>query len=103
MIYVDIDGTICTNELRGEYHNAEPYMDRIKEINGLYDNGCTVVYWTARGTETGQDWLEYTRTQLRLWGAKYTDLMVGKPFYDLWIDDKSVEPKEWFHESNNNR
>ena len=32
----DIDGTICTNTW-GEYEDAEPFFDRIKIINELYE------------------------------------------------------------------
>ena len=34
----DIDGTICTNTW-GEYEDAEPFFDRIKIINELYEKG----------------------------------------------------------------
>ena len=35
------------------------------------------------------DWLDLTKNQLNEWGVKYHDVRVGKPQYDLWIDDKS--------------
>ena len=44
----DIDGTICTNTW-GEYEDAEPFFDRIKIINELYEKGNHIIYFTARG------------------------------------------------------
>ena len=98
VIYVDIDGTICTQDNKNDtldYDRANPRQEQIDKINKLYDGGNTIIYWTARGTVTGIDWTELTTHQLRLWGCKYHDLRVGtKPHYDLWIDDKSKRIEE---------
>ena len=91
----DIDGTICTNT-QGHYDQAEPYMDRIALMNRLYDAGHEVHYWTARGSGSGKDWTELTHQQLRDWGCKYTTLKLGKPSYDVWIDDKAFEAHLFF-------
>jgi len=64
----DIDGTICSQE--ENYADAKPYMDMIQMANTLYDNGNKVVYYTARGTETGIDWFDLTTQQLSDWGVK---------------------------------
>ncbi len=82
--YVDIDGTICSNT-NGKYEDAVPIRDRIEAINSLYDNGNTIVYWTARGSVTGIDWTELTTRQLKEWSVKYHDVKLGKPHYDLFI------------------
>ena len=92
IIYVDIDGTIChTNGIN--YEDASPRHSQISKINDLYENH-TIIYWTARGTVTKIDWLELTKKQLDDWGCKYHDVRVGKPQYDLWIDDKSMRIEE---------
>ena len=88
IIYVDIDGTICETE-GSDYVNAKPREIQISKINGMYDEGNTIIYWTARGTVTQINWLDLTKNQLDNWGVKYHDVRVGKPQYDLWIDDKS--------------
>jgi len=93
IIYVDIDGTICTNT-DGDYKQAKPRFNQIDKINKLYDEGHTIIYWTARGTVTKIDWLELTQQQLYDWGCKCHDVRVGKPQYDLWIDDKSMRIEE---------
>jgi hypothetical protein len=97
IIYVDIDGTICTQDKisnPGGYKNAEPRQKQIDKINKLYDKGNTIIYWTARGTVTQIDWLDLTKEQLDDWGCRYHDVRVGKPQYDLWIDDKSKTIEE---------
>jgi len=93
--YIDIDGTICTNT-NGDYQQAKPFLDNIEKINKLYDQGNTVIYWTARGTVTGIDWTEITEQQLKKWGAKYTSLNFSKPAYDLFICDKAVNSDLFF-------
>jgi len=92
---VDIDGTICTNT-RGDYAQAEPFMDRIQYFNNLYDQGHEIHYWTARGGNSGIDWTTLTRQQFANWQVKYTTLKLGKPVYDIWIDDKAVNCDTFF-------
>ena len=93
IIYVDIDGTIC--ETNGsDYQNSKPRLEQIDKINKLYEKGNTIIYWTARGTVTQIDWLKLIEKQLRNWGCFYHDIRVGKPQYDLWIDDKSKRIEE---------
>lgn len=92
--YIDIDGTICkihnccTNTLE-KYNNAIPIYERINHVNKLYEDGHTITYWTARGGESGLDLEELTSNQLTSWGCKYHTLLLGKPPYDIYIDDKS--------------
>lgn len=52
------------------------------------------MYWTARGSRKQIDWTELTAKQLDEWGAKYNELRVDKPFYDLFIEDKSLRIEE---------
>ena len=40
------------------------------------------------------DWTELTCQQLSEWGAKYHELRVDKPFYDLFIEDKALRIEE---------
>jgi hypothetical protein len=94
IIYVDIDDTICHTQ-GFEYSSAVPIPEAINKVNRLYDDGDTIVYWTARGTFTGIDWRELTERQLKEWGAKYTELKFGKPVYDLFIDDKNMNSRDW--------
>lgn len=99
MIYcVDIDGTICTKEV--DPAKAQPFKERIEQINKLYDEGHTIYYDTARGNVTHRKWHDITAQQLKDWGAKYHLLRCGKKIHaDVYIDDKSISDKEYFNDS----
>ena len=100
IIYVDIDDTICYHlpeyKDKLDYSNAIPFSDRIDKINRLYEEGNTIVYWTARGTKTGINWFQITYQQLISWNAKFHELRMGKPNYDLFIDDKNINSEAYF-------
>jgi hydroxymethylpyrimidine pyrophosphatase-like HAD family hydrolase len=95
VIYVDIDNTILDTDGLN-YENTKPMKDRIKKINDLYDEGHTIVYWTARGTLSGIDYYDLTKSQLDKFGVKYHELKLKKPAYDLFIDDRNVNSEEYF-------
>lgn len=101
MIYiVDIDQTICLTPFVGGKHMYEhsiPLHHRIEAINKLYDQGHTVIYWTARGSGSGLDWTELTNKQLTEWGCKFHEVRLGKPSYDVWVDDKAFNDRSFFH------
>jgi len=100
IIYVDIDETICHREtsedfgITHDYTKAKPIKENIDKINKLYDEGNTIVYWTARGSRKLLNWRSLTIEQLSQWGAKYHELNTEKPFYDLFIEDKSIRIEE---------
>jgi hypothetical protein len=94
----DIDGTICSLT-ESSYDQAEPFRGRISTINRLYDEGHTIKYFTARGSTTGIDWTQVTKKQLSDWGAKYHELHLGKPHYDLYVGDKACGDKDFFGKS----
>ena len=95
IIYVDIDETICYREEKDlDYANSLPILPNIEKINGLYDQGHTIIYWTARGTKTGINWFNLTLKQFTDWGVKFHELRMNKPFYDLFIDDRVLNTKD---------
>ena len=94
-VYVDIDETICFYSGKRDYIEALPMPDNIKKINKLFDENNIIIYWSARGTVTGIDWYEVTKKQLKDWGCRYHDLILGeKPDYDLLICDKTKRIEE---------
>ena len=106
---VDIDGTICSPTLGRDYHKAEPWQDRIKVLNKLYDEGNYIIYFTARamGRFSGYSHsiaarkaeevlFDLTKQQLDDWGCKYNELIMGKPHADLFIDDKGINCDDFF-------
>ena len=90
----DIDGTICNNTF-GKYEQAIPIQERIEGINYLFDKGHVIKMFTARGSTTDIDWFEFTEKQLKEWGVKYHELIMGKPYADYFIDDKGHNDFFW--------
>ena len=106
---VDIDGTICTPTVGRDYHKAEPWKQRIKVLNKLYDEGNYIIYFTARAMGRFSDQthfdaaikakevlFELTEKQLNDWGCKYHELIMGKPHADHFIDDKAWYSDDFF-------
>jgi phosphoglycolate phosphatase-like HAD superfamily hydrolase len=104
MTYVfDLDNTLCETK-SSDYANSKPLLDRIEIVNKLYDDGNTVTIYTARGmgsTDNNQikaikKYYSLTESQLKLWGVKYHNLILGKPSGDCYIDDKGINDNEFF-------
>jgi len=94
----DIDGTICTTDC--DYREAKPYQEVIDWINKKYDEGHEITLFTSRGTLSGSDWFDFTWEQIENWGVKYHELKLGKPAYDLFVDDKAISNLEWYKKEN---
>jgi len=94
IIFIDIDETICHSPNK-DYVNSTPIYANIDKANKLYDQGHTIIYWTARGSGSGIDWTNLTHNQLDRWEVKRHDLKLGKPSYDLFIDDKALNTLDW--------
>ena len=41
------------------------------------------------------EWRELTEKQMRSWGVKHHELHLGKPYADLFIDDKAINVSQW--------
>jgi len=107
IFYIDIDNTIClTKDL--DYEKSKPIKERIKLINALFDKGHDIIYWTARGSadwrtdEDVEEIEELTLSQLKSWGCKFNQLILGKPIFDYFIDDKAFNSNDFFNEYNSN-
>ena len=108
MTYVfDIDGTICS-KTDGDYTQARPFHDRIRQVNRLYDEGHTIIFLTARGmgrynnsvNSAYQSFYDLTSSQLKEWGAKHHQLFLGKPSGDYYIDDLGVIDEDFLNTGN---
>jgi hypothetical protein len=94
-IFVDIDNTICITNEQKNYPLSKPIFVNIAKINKLYEEGHLITYWTARGASSKIDWKELTLNQLKEWGCKYHNLLIGqKPSFDMLIDDKAKRIEE---------
>lgn len=106
-IYIDIDNVICHSDVASDgkedysYRDAKPIHETIEKVNALYRKGHRITYWTARGTETGIDWRDMTIKQLNRWGCKYHSLEMGKPAFDVFIDDKAYNVNQFVNDEVN--
>ena len=99
----DIDGVICIT-LNGNYSKSIPNKNAIEKINELYSNGNKVIIYTARYMgrtknnfeEAKKLGYQNTLQQLKSWGVKFHELYMGKPSYDILVDDKAFNyNKTW--------
>jgi capsule biosynthesis phosphatase len=86
--FVDLDNTLCISK-NSDYRNSTPILERIHELKKIKEAGHRITVWTARGATSGKNWEELTLQQLKQWEVPYDQLLMGKPHYDIYIDDKS--------------
>ena len=89
---IDIDGTICDdipNEEPERMATAEVYPDALKTLNGWYEQGHIICFFTSRTEDhrkVTEDWLAHH-------GFNYHSLLMGKPRGGNyhWIDNHLVK------------
>jgi hypothetical protein len=103
-ICFDIDNVICLTK-NSNYRKSLPIKSAIKKINELFNNGHKIILFTARfmgrtkqnKKQSHKLGYNLTKKQLNSWGVKYNKLIMGKPSYDLIIDDLSIYfKKTWY-------
>lgn len=94
--YIDIDNTICKTK-GSNYIHSIPDNIMICNLNKLYYKGNELHYFTARGANSGKNWNDFTKRQLKMWHVEYNTLSVGKPHYDYWIDDKAINTNDFIY------
>lgn len=101
----DLDNTLCDTKKDTNYWKyleAEPFKDRIKKVNELYDQGHRIIIETARGTHSKTNWYLPTYKQLVSFGLKFHELRTGVKFgADHYIDDKAINSEDFFNDSEN--
>lgn len=106
---IDIDRTICSDPIvHGDYSTCLPDRIMIDKTNELFDEGHTIILFTARGMRTYQediidihinvkpvlvDWLKQN-------GVQYNKLIMGKPWGPNvhYIDDRNMSFKEFLEQ-----
>lgn len=88
---IDIDGTVCDdipNEEPERMETAAIYPDALETINGWYDQGHIITFFTSR-LESHR---EVTERWLDKHGFKYHGILMGKPRGGNyhWIDNHIV-------------
>ena len=97
----DLDNIIYKTNVRN-YKNSIPNKKAIKLIDHLFQSGHIIIIFTARYMGRYNDNLnfakkkgcKFTIKQLNKWVLKYNKLIMGKPSYDNFIDDKSYGYKK---------
>lgn len=98
----DLDGVICKTK-GNDYKNAKPIRKVINEINSLYKKNFILIY-TSRFMGRNKDNVKlankigykFTYNQIKKWGLKFDKLLLGKPSYDIFVDDKMFNfDKDW--------
>lgn len=83
---VDIDNTLLLYPDGDNYNDAVPNIDEIKILNSLYVKGHIIIIHTGRNW----DKYEFTKKQLKDFGIKYHELVMGKP-QGIYIDTDSYQ------------
>lgn len=104
IICFDIDGVILNTKGKN-YKNAKPNILGIKKINKLFNDGYMIKLFTARYmgrnneniAKAKKQGFQMTKIQLKKWKVNYHKLIFGKPSFDLFIDDKSIDFKKNWH------
>ncbi len=93
----DIDGVICKTN-GNNYDKSKPNTKAIKIINKLFEQDNTIKIFTARHMtkfkgnikKVNKFGFKKTKKQLEKWNVKFHKLIMGKPSYDIIVDDKSL-------------
>jgi len=86
--FIDLDNILCKT-IESDYINSIPIKERIEYVNKLKLDGNHITIWTVRGSLSKIDYRKLTEEQLSNWDIKYDELLMEKPDYDIYIDDKS--------------
>ena len=104
----DIDNVICSTPKSKNYSLCKPNKKVIDFINYLFNKGHTIKIFTARYMGRNKENIsrakkqgyKFTQNQLKLWNLKYHKLIMGKPSYDLFVDDKALGfTKDWISQA----
>ena len=91
VIGVDLDGVLCSEEKTFEKPLATLEPGALEFMRAARMSGHTIVIWTARG------WEQYKATIFWLESNKieFDQLIMGKPIFDVFIDDRAVAHTSW--------
>ncbi|MBD1170198.1 phosphoheptose isomerase [Pelagibacterales bacterium SAG-MED02] len=92
----DLDNVICKTN-KSEYKKSIPITKVIDLINLLYDQNYYIKIFTSRYMGRNNDnfnlvkkkYYNETKRYLKKWGVKHHELIMGKPSYDVFVDDKN--------------
>jgi hypothetical protein len=103
IICFDLDNVLCKTR-KSDYIKSKPLKKNINLVNDLFNRGFYIKIFTARYMGRNNDnrlkaikqAKKITEIQLKKWKINYHKLILGKPSYDIYADDKSLfYDKNW--------
>jgi hypothetical protein len=74
------------------HRNRKPLEERIRKLNHLKSQGHEIHVWISSTDVL----LHVVIKELQKWGCQFTYIKIGRPNYDLLIDDKTEKGKSFF-------
>ena len=104
-----MDDTILTTEDR-DYPNSVPIWPVIHKLREAKLNGWTILLHTARGMGRSNGQIELVQEEVineiasfcSKWAVPYDEIIVGKPWAAMYVDDKALRPDEFANLDLNN-
>jgi hypothetical protein len=87
----DLDGTICPAVAEEDFLTVEPFVGAKEVLKTLKESGHTVIIYTARDPK----WKSITEFWLQDKGIPCDELIMGKPFANIYIDNKGYRFTRW--------
>jgi capsule biosynthesis phosphatase len=102
-VCVDLDGTICELTQTGDYANAAPVTGAREALRLLRGRGAYIIIYTARRMRTQdgdvskvlEEIGELTRQWLKRHDIPYDEIVFGKPYAHVYIDDLAHRFETW--------
>lgn len=100
-ICFDLDNTLVTFPvITGDYTTVNPIKPMIDLAQTLHTSGHTIIIYTARGMRSHagnigsltKDVCTIALSTLEKFNIPYDEIYFGKPFADIYIDDRAINP-----------
>jgi len=99
---VDVDDTILTTQNR-DYANSKPIAPVIEKMLEAKLMGWKIVLHTARGMGRSNGQIDLVKDEVieevasfcAKWNVPYDEIIVGKPWAAMYVDDKAITPKDF--------
>ena len=102
-VCVDLDGTICELAPNGDYARVKPLPGAREALQELKRRGAHIIIYTARRMRTHNGDVakvcaeigDLTRWWLSRHGIPYDEIVFGKPYAHIYIDDLAHRFEGW--------
>lgn len=99
---IDVDDTILVTKNR-DYENSTPVVDVIEKLREAREAGWYIILFTARGMGRSNGDIESVREEVTReietfcsrFDVPYDEIMLGKPWAAMYVDDKGLRPDEF--------